>query len=170
MCNTPRIYIANLTAYNSGFLQGAWIDATDDIETIEEKIKEMLSYSLIENAEEYAIHDYENFGEYRVGEYQDLTSIREIACFIEEYPDFGSALINYFGNIDEAKRVAEENYCGSYSSTADYAQQLTEDATEIPAHLSSYINYESMARDMKMGGDILKIESGFNEVHIFWSR
>jgi len=170
MSNTPRIYIANLSAYNAGYLQGAWIDATDDIESIHEQIKAMLSYSLVENAEEYAIHDYKNFGEYRVSEYQDLTSVQEIACFIEQYPAFGSALVNHFNDIDEAKRVAEENYCGCYSSTADYAQQIAEETMEIPAHLSAYINYESMGHDMELNGDIFKIEVGFNEVHVFWSR
>ena len=36
-------------------------------------------------AEEYAIHDFEGYGSYRLGEYEGLESAHEIACFIEEH-------------------------------------------------------------------------------------
>lgn len=57
---------------------------------------------------------------------------------------------------------------GGYSSLADYAQELTEQTTEIPQHLQHYIDYERMARDMQMGGDVFTIEIAHDEVHIFF--
>ncbi|WP_143071845.1 antirestriction protein ArdA [Nitrosospira briensis] len=33
-----------------------------------------------------------------------------------------------------------------------------------------YINYECMGRDMEMSSDIVTPETGFETVHVFWSR
>ena len=78
---TPRIYIACLAAYNSGKLHGAWIDATQGIEDIQRHINSILRTSPIPDAEEYAIHDFENFGSYRVSEYEGIKEVSEIALF-----------------------------------------------------------------------------------------
>ena len=42
--------------------------------------------------------------------------------------------------------------------------------TEIPENLAYYIDYEKMGRDMELSGDIFTIETGYQEVHIFWSQ
>ena len=92
-----RIYVADLAAYNNGKLHGVWINACDDLEDIQEQINKMLASSPEGFAEEYAIHDYEGFGGYSLGEYEGIEAAHEIACFIEEYPDFGGELLNNFG-------------------------------------------------------------------------
>ncbi len=92
-----------------------------------------------------------------------------MANFISEYPEFGAGLLSHYGDFNDAKRAAEDSYCGCYDSVADYAQELTEQITDIPQNLQYYIDYEGMARDMEMGGDIFTIETGYQQVHIFWS-
>jgi len=99
-----------------------------------------------------------------------INSAHEAALFIEEFPDFGAALLNNFSTIEEAREAAENNYCGCYSSLADYAQELTEQSTEIPQNLGFYIDYERMGRDMEMNGDVFTIEIGCNEVYIFFNH
>lgn len=42
----------------------------------------------------------------------------------EDYPEFGGALLTHFNDIDEARKAAEEEYCGCYTSLADYVQDL----------------------------------------------
>jgi len=42
----------------------------------------------------------------------------------EDYPEFGGALLTHFNDIDEARKAAEEEYCGCYTSPADYVQDL----------------------------------------------
>ena len=80
-------------------------------------------------------------------------------------------LLSHFGgDLEDAKKAAEEQYSGCYKSLADYAEELTEGTAEIPEHLQSYIDYERMGRDMEMSGDIYTIESAYQEVHIFWSH
>lgn len=164
------IYVADLAAYNAGILHGVWINATDDLEEIQEQVNAMLAASPEPDVEEYAIHDYEGFGNYRLSGYEGLEAAHEIACFIEEYSDFGSELLSHFGDPDEARRVADEDYCGCYRSLAEYAKELTEETTDIPASLVYYIDYESMGRDMELNGDVFTIETAFEEVHIFWNR
>jgi antirestriction protein len=129
MKNDIRIYVADLAAYNTGHLHGVWIDATLELEDIQAQIDVMLAKSPVVGAEEYAIHDHEGFGGYSLGEYSGISAAHEIAVFIEEYPEFGGALLNHLGDLDDAKRAAAESYCGCYKSLADYAQELTEETT-----------------------------------------
>lgn len=171
MSDKIRIYVADLAAYNNGRLHGVWIGACDDINDIWEQIKTMLVASPEGFAEEYAIHDYEGFGGYALSEHAGIETAHEIACFIAEYPEFGGELLNHFGgDLEEAKTAAEDNYCGCYKSLADYAQELTEETTQIPESLTYYIDYERMGRDMEMGGDVFTVATGFEEIHIFWNH
>jgi antirestriction protein len=171
MSDEIRIYVADLAAYNNGKLHGVWVDACDDISDIWEQIKTMLATSPEGFAEEYVIHDYEGFGSYALSEHAGIEAAHEIACFIAEYPNFGDELLNHFGgDVEDAKTAAEDNYCGCYKSLADYAQELTEETTQISENLTYYIDYERMGRDMEMGGDVFTVETGFEEVHIFWNH
>ena len=155
-----RIYVACLAAYNAGHLHGVWIDATAELDDIQAQINSMLAASPEPDAEEYAIHDYEGFDGYALSEYEGINSAHEIALFIEEYSEFGGALLNHLGDLDDARRAAAESYCGCYESLADYAESLTEETTEIPESLRYYIDYERMARDMEMTCSRLNADTG----------
>ena len=170
MCEEIRIYVADLAAYNNGMLHGVWIDACKDLETIKDQIKDMLKNSPEEDAEEYAIHDHEGFEGYSVSEWSGIDELHEVACFIEENPGIGGALLSQFcDNLEEARQAIEDNYQGCYESLADYAEELTTSTSEVPEHLSYYIDYDRMGRDMEMSGDIFTIQTAYNEVHIFWN-
>lgn len=45
---------------------------------------------------------------------------------------------------------------------------MTEDTDDIPQHLEIYIDYDRMGRDMELNGDIYTIETGYEEVHVFF--
>ena len=70
--------------------------------------------------------------------------------------------------MDDAKAAIEDRYAGEYRSVADFAEELTEQTVTIPESLQFYIDYQRMARDMEIN-DILAIETGFEEIHIFWT-
>ncbi len=163
-----RIYAACLAAYNNGALHGRWIDALQDADAIRDEIAAMLSAS-VHGAEEYAIHDYEGFEGARIEEYQSIDNVAEIAAFIDEYGALGGELLNYFGDLEDARTAMEEGYRGVYASLADFAQELTEETTQIPESLQYYIDYERLGRDLEIN-DVLAIETGFEQVHIFWRR
>jgi len=164
-----RIYVACLASYNNGILHGVWIDATQSLEAIHDQIAAMLNASQIEEAEEYALHDYEGFEGAEVAEYQGVESVARIAAFIEEHGALGGKLIAYFGDLEEAREAISDRYAGQYTSLEDFARELTEETTSIPQNLAFYIDYERMARDLEIS-DVLIIEMGFEDVHVFWSH
>jgi len=170
MSDEIRIYVACLAAYNNGVLHGVWIDAPESLDDIQKQVSTMLASSPVDDAEEYAIHDYEGFEGYKISEYEGLQSANDIACFIEEYGTVGAEILSYAcGDINDAENIMINQRCGEYKSVADFAEQLTKDTSEIPEHLEYYIDYERMGRDMELSGDIFTIETGFEEVHVFWS-
>jgi len=163
---TPSIYIADLSAYNNGRLHGVWIDATDGLNEIWDQIKAMLKTSPEAMAEEYAIHDYEGFGSICISEYEGFDTVAEYAEFIEEQGKLGAKLISYYGDLEDAREAISDHYAGEYDSLSDYAEQLTEETTQIPETLRYYIDYEKMGRDLEIN-DVLTIEAG-SSVHVFW--
>ena len=169
--DTPKIYVACLAAYNNGKLHGAWIDADQSSEAIYEEIQEMLKSSPERLAEEWAIHDYEGFGDIRLSEWESIELIADMAAFINEHEKLGLALLSHFcGDVREARFALEDNYCGVFHSLADFAQHITEETTKIPKNLAYYIDYEAMARDMEYSGDVFTVETGNAQVHVFWNH
>lgn len=166
----PRIYVACLAAYNNGCLHGRRIDVTTPDE-IWEQVRDMLANSPQPDAEEWAIHDYEGFEGAKLSEYASFETVCELADFIEDRGKLGVKVLEYFGDdLDEAN-YAFQNYAGEYHSAADFAEQLNEETvTEIPEPLCYYIDWAGFARDMVLNGEIMVFETGFDEIHIFWSR
>ncbi|MED5423018.1 MAG: antirestriction protein ArdA [Pseudomonadota bacterium] len=168
MNNEIHIYVADLAAYNNGKLHGVWIDATKSVDEIFDIINVLLENSPEEDAEEFAIHDYEGFEGLNISEYEGIQSAHDKAIFIEEHGALGGAVASHFGsNLDDAKRALEEGYIGAYRSIEDYAREITEDGHELPTYIEHYIDYESMGRDMEMNGDFFTIELGYQKLHLF---
>ena len=166
---TIRIYVACLAAYNNGILHGKWIEANQDPYDIWEEVSAMLLASPVADAEEWAIHDYEGFEGYQISEYESFETVSEVASFIDEHGVLAGKLLEYYSDLGAAKNALEEHYAGEYKSLADFAQELTEQTSSIPDNLAFYIDYERMARDLEIN-DVLTIETGFQEVHVFWAH
>ncbi|KCZ54178.1 antirestriction protein, partial [Hyphomonas chukchiensis] len=159
-----------LVAYNNGRLHGAWIDATEPSEVMD-KVRAMLAASPEPDAEEWAIHDHEGFEGARLSEYASFGTVCALAAFIGEHGALGAKLYREFGDDLAQAEAAFEDYAGEYRSAADFAEEVTRDSgTEIPASLDYYIDWQALARDMAMNGEIMVFQTGFDEVHIFWSR
>ena len=165
----PKIYVACLASYNTGILHGEWIDATLETDEIQEEIQRVLKSSPIEDAEEHAIHDYEDFYGAELGEYPDLEEVSNVAKFLVEHGELGAEILSHFCcDLEEARKAIEEQYLGEYESLEDYAAEYVEQSgLDIPDSIKNYVDYESMGRDMELGGDVFTIETGYKEVHIF---
>lgn len=167
---SPRIYVACLAAYNAGHLHGAWIDVEGG-DAIKDAITAMLSASPIAGAEEFAIHDYDGFGGVNIGEYEPIGRIVEIACFLRERGQLGALVLDHVGgNIDEATAALDDGHQGAYESLADYFEEFTEETVEIPAPLRLYIDYEAMARDAELSGEVFTLRTAHDEIHVFLAR
>ena len=168
---TPKIYVADLAAYNAGRLRGAWIDATQEPDEIKAEVQAMLAESPEPVADEHAIHDTDGFEGVYISEWASFEDVHEIALLIQEHGALGAELLNHWNNdVAEVSRLFENGYyLGVFDSVADYVQEIIEETTEIPDHLAGYIDYASMARDMELNGDIFTVALE-GEVHIFANR
>ena len=75
--------------FSSGHLHGLWIDATQDPEDIQDDINWMLSWSPVADdqpygCEEWAIHDYEDFGDVSLEEYENIKYISKLAQVLDK--------------------------------------------------------------------------------------
>ncbi|MDF2691058.1 MAG: hypothetical protein K0S29_913 [Gammaproteobacteria bacterium] len=116
----PKIYVACLAAYNDGYLHGAWIDASQDIENIYTELKAMLASSPAPDAEEWAIHDYEDFGDIKIEEYTSIKTVKALTDFITAHGELGTAAYGHYGSIE----ALENYYYGEHESEIDFAEQL----------------------------------------------
>ena len=169
--SNPRIYVACLAAYNNGYLHGAWIDADQDVDEIRDEIAAMLARSPIEHAEEYAIHDYEGVEGVAISEYAGIDTVARMGAFIAEHGALGAGLLEQFsGDMGQAESTLEDCYHGQFASLADYMEELTTQSVTIPEALRYYVDWDAMARDAEMSGDLFTIETAHGEVHVFSNR
>lgn len=159
----PRIYVACLASYNDGILYGRWIDADQDADAIREEIAAMIARSPTPGAEEWAIHDREGLGD--VGEFADLDRVAEIGQAVAAAGDNAAALLAWL-NVDPRYRRPEDfeaAFRGQWDSAADYAEDFWTDAggftpDDSPCHPSQYVDWERVARDLELSGDIETID------------
>ena len=159
--DTPRIYVADLAAYNSGRLHGAWVDATLSPDEIQEEIQKILRSSPEPDAEEWAIHDYENFGGLQLSESEDMEKISQVANLIKEHGPLFAEVVSHFGGVrylDDAVEAMAENYQGEFDVLADWAERFAEDTGAPPETYQSYIDWERVGNDLD------------GKVHVFFSR
>jgi antirestriction protein len=164
----PRVYLACLAAYNNGILHGAWVDATGGAWALYDAARSMLAASPVAGAEEWAIHDYEGFGGIRIGEYAGFREVADLAAFIVEHGAIGAALLDHFsGDLAEAREAKEARYLGEHTSLADYVQEVTEYGGTVPHNLRYYIDWQAMARDAELNGELFAISTAWGAVHVF---
>jgi antirestriction protein len=165
--NTPKIYVACLSAYNSGYLHGLWIDATQDVKEIIDDINWMLSWSPVnydQVCEEWAIHDYENFHGFSLSESENLEYVSKIAQILDNAEDAAAmaAWIDYGKgwvdnqNIEELAEEFHSYYCGHWDSEKDFVLK-SDELEEIYSWLefekkfkfwSYHIDWDSVTRDL----------------------
>ncbi|MBL3591241.1 MAG: antirestriction protein ArdA [gamma proteobacterium endosymbiont of Lamellibrachia anaximandri] len=87
----------------------------------------------------------------------------DISLWFDELEDLASDdatrlcyLLDYL-SLEDALSRYDEVYL-HYGTAEDYAQELIEETTEIPESLQYYIDYQAIARDMKINGEIVEIE------------
>jgi antirestriction protein len=118
-----------------------------NVEAINEEIQAMLKKSPIPHAEEWAIHDHNDFGNH-LSEYENLETVTQIASFIVAQGKLGMALLDH-ANVSVAERLLEECCCeGKHENERKFAYQLLANRYDIPEYLEYYIDYDRIARDL----------------------
>ena len=168
---SPRIYAACLASYNNGRLHGKWIDADQPAEVLVEEVRTMLAASQEPGAEEWAIHDYEGFGQLRLGENERLARISVIASGITEYGPAFSAWLAYDSSRDPAQAKAfADAYRGEWESLRAYTESYAESAGlyEVAEGAGSpyiRVDLEALERDLK--AEVYVVSSGHDSIYVF---
>lgn len=79
---------------------------------------------------------------------------------VEDLDDHEAEQVEYLLDIGYSLEEALIKYDGVSifeGSRGDYAAELTEDCSDIPAHLIHYIDWDAMGRDMEINGEITEI-------------
>lgn len=166
----PMIYIACLAAYNAGKLHGKWISAAQDVESIQDEVRELLKSSPEPFAEEWAIHDFEGFGRLRLGEHESLEEISRLGLLIERH---GEAFAAYAAYVDTESATEErflDTYLGHWDSELAFAANVFDElyAHEVPEHIRGYINYDAFCCDLFLDSHI-GVESSTFGLYVFYN-
>jgi antirestriction protein len=182
--NKPMIYVTTESAIEAGQRWGRFIIATQEVDVMEEEIKEMLQDSSVVNLEkwQWEIKFYDGFYSVDLGKNPKLEDVVKVANFIQEHGEIAAKVINKYcdgltddgipifkhDNIDKAIRVFHEGYWGWCQSVGDYAEQLwyQKENPKIPDELVEFINWEKVGQDMESKREIICINNK-QEVHIF---
>lgn len=169
--NGPRIYVACLAAYNAGVLHGEWIDADQDAHDIREEIEKMLEASPEPHAEEWAIHDYDNFEGARLNESESLETVAKLASLVAEHGRVAALLFDReCGDVERIERILEEGNLGVWASPEDWAEDYLAQTGALEGlndSMRMYFAFDRYAHDCELNGDIFAIELGYRSVQIF---
>jgi len=167
---TARIYVACLAAYNNGTLHGCWVDCNQDADGIWSEIEQMLRNSPEPDAEEWAIHDSENWQGIEIGEYEDIERIAELAKALAEH---GAAFATYcqsYGS-DATLKDFSERYMGQYESEEDFVYDQWQECGKLTqleqiGISESYIDWEAIARNWFIDS-YHSVDVGYKQVFVF---
>jgi antirestriction protein len=166
--------VACLASYVNGILHGLWIDAGQDVEDVQTDIVAMLASSPVPQAEEWAIHDYEGFCGFEVGEYEDLKVVSRVAKGIAEHGEAFAAYVSWAGTDEEALEQFNDHYMGSYESIEAWTREVAkehgwerklDEVLEPLVRPYVSIDYQGFAEQMTSQG--WQLVPGQQGVHIF---
>ena len=161
---SPRIYVADLSAYNNGKLIGSWLDISDYSNGYEvmEAIGSLLedwSEQSGEVREEYAIHDFEGFPNELYSESMGEKEFDIIIGGISISEDKGvpmnvivTIMKEYSLDADEVGDWFDEHYQGYFDNDEKFADNYIDNIGGVEElgkdTLATYFDYNSFGRDL----------------------
>jgi len=123
---SPKIYVADLEAYNNGRLSGVWLDLADynDADELMEAINDFLKTT---GGEEYAIHDVEYIPSNMYSEYMGQKDFEELYEMIDLAKENDLPLSVVQEVVSQYDASAVDEFQGRYDDAEDFAQQLVDD-------------------------------------------
>ena len=174
---TPRIYVADLEAYNNGRLAGEWLDLADynDADELMDAIQDVLKKS---GGEEYAIHDVEYVPRSMYSEYMGKRDFEELYEMMDLAKQNDLPLEVVQEIVSQFSESAVDDFYGKFDSVVDFAEQLVDelgiesfndfeyylDISETDRRLLSQEMADSYVEDIRDedGGNRLIEEAGLN--------
>lgn len=175
----PRVWIGSLADYNAGILTGDWIDAAVSDEELVDAAGGVVERSETPDAEEWAIFDYDDFGTWKPGEYEDLRIVAAVARGIREHGEAFAAWAELHDAEGTMLASFEDAYLGEYDSAEAWAESVIDDLNlqarideALPQELARYVRFdaEAWAQDAWLNGDIHIIHKPGGGIWIFDTR
>jgi antirestriction protein len=173
----PRVWIASLADYNAGRLHGEWVDAAVDAADLTRFAQHIVDTSPEPGAEEWAIFDYDNFGTYRIHEYEDLATVAAVARGIAKFgPAFAVWAEQSETNIDDMESGFEDAFLGFYESRDDYLDTMLDDLgasdaidKNVPQWLVAHVSIDrdGLINDVQASGDIHIEDAPGGGIYVF---
>lgn len=137
----PRIYVGTYAKYNSGSIEGNWLDLTDysDKESFLEACAELHKD---EADPEFMFQDFEGFPRAFYSESSVPETLFEFLELDEDERKIVALYAEAHGNslVDDLDLdTAQEAYAGTASSEADFAENTAEELGEVPKGFPSWI-------------------------------
>jgi antirestriction protein len=123
----------------------------------------MLATSPAPDAEEYAVHDFEGFGAYRVSEWSNVSTLVAIAEAVEE---FGPFILAYLAEVhdDLGDAVAAVEEMTEADNFAAYAYEMANDCVlaevDPSSTLARYFDFDAFERDLAYDYTVLANPDG----------
>ena len=173
----PMVWVGSLADYNAGRLHGEWVDAAVEPDQLHAAVQAILATSQEPVAEEWGIFDYDEFGAFKVGEYDSLEVVSRIALGIREHGPAFAAWAELHDGDEAMCQSFEDAYLGHYDSAEDWAREvlgdlgIEESLTKAAPHLLGYvqIDYTGWLRDAT-AGDVHIEEADGGGVWVFDNR
>lgn len=150
-----KIYVGTYHKYNNGSIKGDWLDLEDyaSNDDFYEACREL--------------HNDEPDPELMFQDWEDIPASFITECSLDERvwdwleldEDDRQTVSLYLDEIDRQSTVEEalDCYDGEHDSEEDWARDFwysTGMSSQLPEYAQNYIDYESYARDCRLGGDI----------------
>lgn len=145
-----KIYVGTYAKYNNGPIFGDWLNVEDysDKEGFIEACKELHKD---EPDPEFMFQDYEGFPEAFYSEIDIDSRLWDWLEFDENDRKIIAAWLseNTLGKQEDLQTIVD-SFTGRYGSWEDYAEEMVGSLGDVPEHLTNYIDYELMGRDMML--------------------
>lgn len=124
----------------------------------------------VPSAEEWAIHDSEDWAGIKISEHESIDTITELAAALEEHGEPWAKWWNNEYRDGADVDTFQDVYRGHYKSLEEYVEEYCEDclfSKDTPEVLKTYFNFEAFGRDMELGGDIWTTEASDGGIYIY---
>ncbi len=154
-----QIYIANLSKYVSGTIQGGWFDLPVDYSDIATKL------GLNESEEETIILDSD--APFTVTQYDSLDRLNEL---YEQYSELPSEVRDHAKELIGDLFSSEEDLLENAEDVMFFADVDTDEKLgsywidqgliAVPKELENYIDEEALGRDIRLDGQVVYVSDG----------
>ena len=165
--SVPGVWVGCLGCYNSGLLNGSWVDAINagDINnSVEVKTGDPVIYGddcqvcVLCGSDEFMVFDTDNMPEAKEMSPCQAQRIAEVLELLESYyldAEVYKAYADLMGlellEVEDWKDEAEEKYIGEFNSESELAEYFIDNylsGFEIPENIIPYFDYEAYGRDL----------------------